>query len=526
MYFVHDEMDPESESEELPPTDWTIVHNALIQENAQWLHQMNIIDAQNNRVGVVQYTPTQTFQHRYTRTLVARNYPNRRSQSLPAPYKMIWQVQPALPTTRGDQNDRECLRWLRRVKNSGTQKLQRAKDTGVDKLRRVKDATVNKSRWVRDRVGPLVHNIHRRKCRNVFIGMGLGLLVALAYTNGRAAHYKALQVTPASLYIGSFANHPIWLHTDPVQVIGLPAQVDPSFIPSRGTIKKACSRFKSTWHTDKWDTNNFTRQQDDLAVIHRGDEACQLLERYHDNQYCRTTHNRITNFDVATGYKKDPIILPIPEGFPSVPVGAPHFAKDCACTYARYRRKWWYHLLMPVDLQPDAPKTLEETCPCTYEMAMESWRSFSFDAKSPQPPYLSRIKNNLTLPTTDLRVLWWRAKGLVFHNDRDFDSDGESMACAMGTHEGCKNMEGWTSFSDFNEFARKCHRTRALPDPKDEKVEEEVEEEIDESEMSEAYKQALKEEQAAKEAAEIDEYLPEFLRKMEEGEEARSKNSA
>ncbi|KAF1910984.1 hypothetical protein BDU57DRAFT_419661, partial [Ampelomyces quisqualis] len=359
-----------------PPSDWTAVHNSILQEDAQWVHEMNILGAHNNRVGVAYYTPTQAFQNRYARRLAARPHPNRRSWSVPAAHRTVWRVQPALRTTRGDRHDRGRFDMLRRVKNSGFQKLRLAKNSAVQKLH----ACGDQLRWTRERVEPLVDNIRRRKNRKAFISMGV--LFAHAYTNSRAAHYKALQPTPASLYIGSFAHHPTWLHTNPIQVIGLPAQVDPSFIPSRDTINEACATYKSTWHTDRLRKNGLTKQ-DALAVMDHGNEACDLLEQYHDNQYCDTTRQRIANFTAPA------------------PVGASHFAKDCACTYNKYFRAWWYQLLMPVDLQTDPPQTVEETCPCTYEMAIASWRSFSFDATHPQPPYLDPIKNDLALATTE-----------------------------------------------------------------------------------------------------------------------------
>ncbi|KAL5113719.1 hypothetical protein ACEQ8H_008392 [Pleosporales sp. CAS-2024a] len=494
MDSAYDTDEPLSDAESRR-TDWTAVHRAMLNEDAQWVHEMNLLDAHHNRVRVVayyRYTPTQTFQDRYARRLAARPYPNRRrrSRSAPAPHRTAWRVQPApaLATACGDGpgGGRFGFDMLRRVKNSGVQKLRRANKAAVDKLRRAPDAAGNVLRWTRGGIESLVHSVRRLQSRNACIAMGvvgIGLLFALAYTNSRAAHYKALQATPASLYVGSFAHHPTWLHTDPVQVIGLPAQVDPSFIPSRDSIIEACARYKSTWHTDRLRVNGLTRQQA-LAVMDRGNEACDLLEQYHDNQYCSAVRDSIADFNGPA------------------PAGASHFAKDCACTYARYLRAWWYQLLVPVDLQPDPPQTVEETCPCTYDMAMASWRSFAFDATHAPPPYLDRIKNDLALATTDGRVLWWRVKGFVFHDDRTFSSKDAAMACAMGEHEGCKSMRGWTSFSDFYRRARHCRGTRKLPDHRD-FIEADDDEAMDPSDMSEEYKQAVKEQEEAEADAEL-----------------------
>ncbi|KAH3967305.1 hypothetical protein HBI81_165910 [Parastagonospora nodorum] len=489
-------MEPELDSAEPPSAPRRAIGDALANENRQWVHQVNAIDAQSNPTGVVAYTPTESFQHRYARRLVARAYPTRRrTRSLPLPQKSLQPGQRDVPTARNVQNDQPRLEWLRRGKNSGVQKLRQAKDT-----------TINKLRWIGDRIVPLVNNFRRRKGRNTFIGIGLGLLVALAYTNDRAAHYKALQATPVSLYISSFKSYPTWLHTDPLQVIGLPAQVDPAFFPSRRTIQTACRTYKSTWHTDL--RKNRISERDALAIIHRGDLACDLLERYQDNQYCEEALSNITKFDVVAGYRDNPILLPVPSGFSSPPPGAPHFAKNCACTFAKYLRAWSYQVLMPVDLQPGPPKTLEETCPCTLDMATNSWQSFSFDAKSPQPPYLDRIKKDLSVLTTDWRVLWWRTKGLIFYDDQSFISREKAMACAQGTHGGCQMMEGWTSPSDFHPNLKACNSTVSLQESKDIKIEPEDDGIIEEEE----WKQAREVEEKEREHARWDEESEKFLR--------------
>jgi hypothetical protein len=452
-------MEPELDPAEPPSAPWRAIGDALANENRQWVHQVNAIDAQNNSAGVVAYTPTESFQHHYARRLVARAYPTRRrTRSLPLPHRSLQPAQRDVPTARGVQNHQPRLGWLRRVKNSGVQKLRQAKDTTIDKLR-----------WIGDRMVPLVNNLRRRNGRNIFISMGMGLLIALAYNNNRAAHYKALQATPASLYISSFKNFPTWLHTDPLQVIGLPAQVDPAYIPNRRTIQKACQKYKSTWHPES--RKNRLSQGDIYAIIHRGDLACDRLMRYLDNTFCEKYRGVITEFDIIGGYRDNPTLLPVPSGFSSAPLGAPHFAKNCACTYAKYLRAWWYQVLMPVDLQPDPPKTLEETCPCTLDMATKSWRSFSFDAKSPQPPYLRRIKKDLSVFTTDWRVLWWRAKGLIFDDDRVYLLRTPAKACAQGTQEGCERMKGWTSPGDHHFSLKTCRETVRFKEGKDIKIE-------------------------------------------------------
>ncbi|KAH4013471.1 hypothetical protein HBI56_221520 [Parastagonospora nodorum] len=487
-------MEPELDPAEPPSAPWRAIGDGLANENRQWVHQVNAIDAQSNPAGVVAYTPTESFQHRYARRLVSRAYPTRRrTRSLPLPHRSLQPGQRDVPTARDVQNDQPRLEWLQRVKNSGVQKLRQAKDTTIDKLR-----------WIGDRIVPLVNSLRRRNGRNTFIGMGLGLLIALAYANSRAAHHKALQATPASLYISSFKSYPTWLHTDPLQVIGLPAQVDPAFIPSRRTIQKACGKYKSTWHTDK---KNRISQRDTLAIVHRGDLACDLLMLYHDNQYCEKTLDSLTKFDVVGGYNDSLILLPFPSGFSSAPAGAPHFAKHCACTLAKYLRAWSYQVLMPVDLQPDPPKTLEETCPCTLDMATKSWKSFSFDAKSPQPPYLGRIKKDLSVFTTDWRVLWWRAKGLIFYDDRSFVSTKMAMACAQGTQEGCERMEGWTSASDFHFALKQCRRTVRFEEGKDIKIEPEDDGIIDEPEWIQAREDEEKEQKQARDDEEEEEFL-------------------
>ncbi|KAH6028436.1 hypothetical protein HBI54_231160 [Parastagonospora nodorum] len=489
-------MEPELDPAEPPSAPWRAIGDALANENRQWVHQVNAIDAQSNPAGVVAYTPTESFQHRYARRLVARAYPTRRrTRSLPLPHRSLQPGQRDVPTARDVQNDQPRVEWLQRVKNNGVQKLRQAKDT-----------TIHKLRWIGDRIVPLVNNLRRRNGRNTFIGMGLGLLIALAYANSRAAHYKALQATPASLYISSFKNYPTWLHTDPLQVIGLPAQVDPSFIPSRRTIQTACRAYKSTWHPDSQKTR--ISQREISAIILRGDIACDLLEHYQNNQYCAKVFSNITNFDVFAGYRNNPILLPVPSGSSSAPLGAPHFAKHCACTLAKYLRAWSYQVLMPVDLQPDPPKTLEETCPCTLDMATKSWRSFSFDAKSPQPPYLSRIKKDLSVLTTDPRVLWWRAKGLIFYDDRSFSSSTNATACAQGTQKGCEKMEGWAWVSDFHLLSKECNGTVRFEDGKDIKIEPEDDDIIEEPEWIQAREDEEKEQKQAR----YDEEEEEFLR--------------
>jgi len=508
-------MEPDPYPTEPLSDHWKDVGNALKNENRQWVQQVNVIDAENNQVGVVAYTQTEAFQHRYARRLVARTYPDRmRTRSLPLPHKPLWRVQRYTPTARDVQNDQPRFDWLRRVRNSGVQKLHQAKDATVDKLR-----------WIGNRMAPLVNNVRRRKCRTTFIGMGLGLLIALAYTNGRAAHYKALQETPASLYVSSFPKYPTWLHTNPLQVIGLPTQVSPTFMPPRRTIEKACRKFKSTWHTDS--RQHLLSYRDATAVVHRGDLACQLLEEYLNNQYADDTLLDIVNFHNFAGYiLRNPLLPLVLNSSATVPAGAPHFAKSCSCTYAKYYRAWLYQVLMPVDLQPDPPRTLDKMCPCTFDMAMKSWESFSFSAKSPQPPYLDRIKNDLSPLTADPRVLWWRIKGLVFSDDRWIFDDEEAMDCAIGTLKGCEKMIGWTSPSDFQPNLRE-KKGIPLREGKMLKVKVKEEDRIIESEMSEEWILA-KEEEEEKEEEEFEKNVPESWRQWmreERAKEARKRAS-
>lgn len=210
-----------------------------------------------------------------------------------------------------------------------------------------------------------------------------------------------MQASPAAAYAASFREYPTWLHTDPVQIIGLPAQVDPAFLPNRATIDRACSEFGSKWHPDRYRRNGFSNTEDAMAIYMRGHDACELLFQTLDNPSCEWLRNNITNFDEAMGYNKR--VLPaFAKQYPHTAQGFPHFQEGCACAWSRYRREWWYKMVVPVDLQPDPPATLEETCPCTLGMALSSWSSFSFNDSGIPPPPIFRVSSlvSRSLPPT------------------------------------------------------------------------------------------------------------------------------
>jgi hypothetical protein len=266
----------------------------------------------------------------------------------------------------------------------------------------------------------------------------LGLFAILIYTNGIASNYKASRQTAVTRAIEQYRHFPSWMHTDPVQIIGIPAQVAPTFVPHRGVIEKAWRKYKSRWHPDHWRPNNFTDQVIAYAVYYRGEKAMNALLRWHEDPKCDHFWTRLANFD---GNSTQSLL--------------PTFAKDCACTWPSYIRKELSSFLVLVDWQVEPPQKLEDACPCNADIARKSWSSFSFALRA-SPPYLSRIKQQLPWKTPDWRVWLYRLQGLLRHEDFITEDDGVAKACSNGTSTRCEHMDGWTSFRDFDFWTRPC----------------------------------------------------------------------
>jgi hypothetical protein len=197
-----------------------------------------------------------------------------------------------------------------------------------------------------------------------------GLFGLFLYTNGKAAHIKASQATPATHALDSYKEFPSWMHTHAVQVIGLPAQVAPGFIPHKKVIDKAWSNFKGKWHPDRYRRNGFDKVTA-YAVYHRGEAAHHTLELFFVDPLCPSRLSNVINFDLKNGYAKQNRL--------------PNFAKDCGCTLPKYLFDEVYTYVVPFPWQAEPPQKIEDTCPCNAEIAHRSWASFSLFAP---PPYL------------------------------------------------------------------------------------------------------------------------------------------
>ena len=349
----------------------------------------------------------------------------------------------------------------------------------MNRLRKVWNGGVDKFRhggqYLRNAVGrvPGAGFVNRHRAAIAFLALAV-------YSNARAVHIQDSQAIDIGTTLARYPHFPSWMHTDPVQVLGLPAQVAPTFVPSRDTIWRAWKGFSSKWHPDKQITNGFS-DTDAKAVYDRGLAARTALLRWHRDPYCYDYWRGLVDFDVDTAYANQSI---------------PHFAKDCACTYPKYltNRIVTYPILKaiwPVDFQAKPPKTIGEACPCDHAIASQSWASFEPEMV---PPQLRRIRDQLPWTTPDWRVWIYRMRGLssgpdfdarsasdiAAHEDPDADvkvdfSDTSrptnwnavskdssartqkiAKACANGEYEGCEAMDGWAAVGDFDSEADGC----------------------------------------------------------------------
>jgi hypothetical protein len=339
-------------------------------------------------------SPTTKFHLRYARHTKFRL---KRTQSLSLPSKATWRVQ----RKRGDQRQRDPLRYVAHGSIVG--------------LSRVGTYVSNKIRSLIRHC--LAHPRHKVVTAGLF-----GLFL---YTNGKAAHIKASQ-TPVTRALGSYKEFPSWMHTHALQVIGLPAQVAPGFIPHMDVVKKSWSKFKGKWHPDRYRHNGFD-QATAYAVYHRGEAAYDIVVKILEDPLCQRYLDDVIEFDLAHNYAKQDRL--------------PNFAKDCACTLPKYLLGEVIRFIVPFEWQAEVPEEIEDFCPCDAEMAYRSWDSFSLISP---PPYITRIKQSLPWSTPDWRVLLYRLVGIVRNEGIITERTGDAVAHAQSTR-----MVGWASWREF-----------------------------------------------------------------------------
>ncbi len=204
--------------------------------------------------------------------------------------------------------------------------------------------------------------------------VGLAVVLVIPFNYFIASNQASIPSQPLEKY----HQFPTWMHTDPIQALGLPAAVSPQFVPNRLNISRAHRKFRAAWSVDHWRQHNFSTQAEALKAYIRGEDARTILDDWYDNPFCykdtryfEARHQHLPKFAYHDGM--------------------PSFANPCRCTYPLYIRKQLELALIPFFLQSPVPKTeaaLNTYCPCAKTNAEASWFTFNEDN---QPPFLARI---------------------------------------------------------------------------------------------------------------------------------------
>ena len=94
----------------------------------------------------------------------------------------------------------------------------------------------------------------------------LAVLCFLSYVRGNlfSMELGSLKGTVLNRYNA----YPSFMHTgDPAQILGLPARVDVSLMPSLTDTKRALQKYKARWHPDKITNNGLESQEIAHEVI-------------------------------------------------------------------------------------------------------------------------------------------------------------------------------------------------------------------------------------------------------------------
>lgn len=152
-------------------------------------------------------------------------------------------------------------------------------------------------------------------------------LVALSgHNNFQANYYKTKHVlADTGAGVDAYHQFPSWMHTDPVQAIGLPAQVAPDFLPNLKSIDEAWELFNNVWHPEDWKVNDFRNARDAHKAFNRSQAARDILLYRSKNSTCTNSTNPeyMINDEPYTVDPYQPLR---------------HFAKGCACTLPTWLR--------------------------------------------------------------------------------------------------------------------------------------------------------------------------------------------
>ncbi|KAJ4989573.1 hypothetical protein SVAN01_04950 [Stagonosporopsis vannaccii] len=292
----------------------------------------------------------------------------------------------------------------------------------------------------------------RLRCRRpsyrklaVMAAAGGALLLCLYSNDGRAARNAALR----SPVLDRYHKFPTWMHTDPVQVIGLPAMVSRDLVPNTNEVQRAWKVFARSWRPQFFADHGFDTYAQAEHAYKRGEAAYNAIIDYTDSPWCDLQRQPLETLRQRNATYTD---------------GLPQFASPCQCTYASYLLQRALRPFIPAGYAtpPQSEADIARFCLCNETIANASWETFT---PAKQPPPLHRILDSLPWWTPDSRVWRFKQHAREQHLDRmDFTVKilpSKVEACLKGDHELCKNVPGWVSAQDFDKLASpsRCHNS-------------------------------------------------------------------
>lgn len=149
----------------------------------------------------------------------------------------------SLPPTSGAESEPEAKKsWLQRSRANLYGRMRQAQMVAGLTARSATRRTRATKKYVQSKAQAAGRGV--RVCTRFALSpKGILILSSLiacgGYNNYQANQNNILHTTAtASTTLSQYRQFPSWMHTDPVQVIGLPAQVDPDFSPGQLIIKQ------------------------------------------------------------------------------------------------------------------------------------------------------------------------------------------------------------------------------------------------------------------------------------------------
>ncbi|KAL6708247.1 hypothetical protein ACN47E_003171 [Coniothyrium glycines] len=287
-----------------------------------------------------------------------------------------------------------------------------------------------------------------------------------------------------SMLVAKYRHFPSWMHTDPLQVLGLPAAVAPGFMSHQDVVDAALKTSRMKWHPDKWRQNGFSSADEAQTASMRIVEAYHSIEDFLFNPYCEE--------DTAALHRGQ-------NGSMSYNDGLPSFSNPCRCTrptyYDQKLRKTIASFLPWAVFQQQETSIESACCPCNRAIAQASWNTFTAEN---QPPFIRRIYNSLPWLTRDWRVfkykLFWHLHGVdptSKHRGRVGPwGDAHVAICLHGKLRGCEAMPGWAVDYDFDSYRWHCEEWTVKQRLKERRA----------SEAEKLYEESLRAEKGTREA--------------------------